>query len=244
LGLLQNESAKTPNKLDLKVAIGNTAVRAGKYDLAIQTYNTILDSLDKNAKERGDVYLRLGETYRRKGDPNNAIAALQKAREAMPDNVVILSTLALTLDTSGRWEEAKKIYDASLRIKTDDPVVLNNDAFIMAEHGGDLDQALSMAVKAKQLLPNLSEVSDTLGVIYLKKQMSQQAVDIFKDLVQKDPQASTYRYHLGMALYQKGDSPHAVEALEAALKYNPAPTERQKIQELLARAGGGITPSR
>jgi tetratricopeptide (TPR) repeat protein len=244
LGLLESESAKTPNKLDLRVAIGNTAVRAGKYDLAIQTYNSILDSLDKGARERGDIYLRLGETYRRKGDATNAIAALQKAREVMPDNVVILSTLALTLDISGRWEEAKKVYDASLKIKTDDPVVLNNDAFIMAEHGGDLDQALSLAVKAKQLLPDLSEVSDTLGVIYLKKQMSQQAVDVFKDLVQKDPQASTYRYHLGMALYQKGDSPHAVEALQAALKYNPAPTERQKIQELLSRAGGGITPSR
>ncbi|HKE28443.1 MAG TPA: tetratricopeptide repeat protein [Bryobacteraceae bacterium] len=244
LALLESESVKAPNKLDLKVAIGNTAVRAGKYDLAIQAYNSVLDALDKNAKQRGDVYLRLGETYRRRGDFNNAVNSLKQARDVLPDNVVVLSTLALVLDSTGRWEEAKKVYDASLKIKTDDPVVLNNDAFIMAEHGGDLDQALTMAVKAKQLLPNLSEVSDTLGWIYLKKQMSQQAIDIFKDLVQKDPQASTYRYHLGMALYQRGDSPHAAEELQAALKYNPSPNEKQKIQELLARVGGGITPSR
>jgi tetratricopeptide (TPR) repeat protein len=244
LALLQTESAKEPNKLDLKVAIGNTAVRAGKYDMAIQAYNGVLDSLDKNAKQRGDIYLRLGETYRRKGDPNDAIVALKKAREILPDNVVVLSTLALVLDNNGRWEEAKQVYDASLRIKTDDPVVLNNDAFIMAEHGGDLDQALSMAVKAKQLLPNLSEVSDTLGWIYLKKQMSQQAVDIFKELVQKDPQASTYRYHLAMAFKQKGDWPHAAEEAQTALKYNPAPAEKQKIQYLLTQIGGGITPTR
>ena len=244
LALLQSESVKEPNKLDLKVAIGNTAVRAGKYDLAIQAYNGVLDSLDKNARQRGDIYLRLGETYRRKGDPNSAIASLKKAREVLPENVVVLSTLALVLDSSGRWQEAKQVYDASLRIKTDDPVVLNNDAFIMAEHGGDLDQALSMAVKAKQLLPNLAEVSDTLGWIYLKKNMSQQAVDIFKGLVDKDPQASTYRYHLAMAYWQKGDTPHAAEEAQTALKFNPAPAERQKIQDLLARAGGGITPSR
>lgn len=244
LAILQSESVKEPNKLDLKVAIGNTAVRAGKYDLAIQSYNSVLDSLDKNAKQRGDVYLRLGETYRRKGDPNDSIAALKKARDVLPENVVVLSTLALVLDSSGRWQEAKQVYDASLKIKPDDPVVLNNDAFIMAEHGGDLDQALAMAVKAKQLLPDLAEVNDTLGWIYLKKTMSEQAVEIFKNLVQKDPQASTYRYHLAMAFAQKGDTPHAAQEAQDALKYNPTPVERQKIQELLARVGGGIAPSR
>jgi len=216
-------------------------VRTGKYDLAIQAFNSVLDGLEKNSKQRGEVYLRLGETYRRKGDPNNAVAALRKAREVLPDNVVVLSTLALVLDANGYWQEAEKVYDASLKLKGDDPVALNNDAFIMAEHGGDLDQALSMAVKAKQLLPNLAEISDTLGWIYLKKQMSEQAIKVFQDLVQKEPEASTYRYHLGMALYQKGDTPHASQALQAALKYHPTADERQKIQDLLARVGA---PSR
>ncbi len=34
--LLGTESAKNPNRLDLQVQLGNTAVRAGKYDLAVQ----------------------------------------------------------------------------------------------------------------------------------------------------------------------------------------------------------------
>jgi tetratricopeptide (TPR) repeat protein len=238
IAVLQNESSQAPNRLDLKVALGNTALRLGKYDLALQAYNNALALVDKNSQQRGDVYLRLGETYRRKGDANSAITALQKARDAAPDNVVVLSTLAMVLDSNGHWAEAKKVYDASLKIRSDDPVALNNDAYLMAEHGGDLDQALSMAVKAKQLLPNLTEISDTLGVIYLKKQMSPQAVDVFQELVQKDPQSSTYHYHLGMAFAQKGDSPHAAQELQAALKYNPPPDERQQIQDLLARVGG------
>jgi tetratricopeptide (TPR) repeat protein len=218
-------------------------MRAGKYDRAIQAFTGVLDALDAKSRERGEIYLRLGEAYRRKGDPNDAVDALKKARTVLPDNVAVLSTLALVLDQNGHWEEARKVYDATLKLKSDDPVLLNNDAYLMAEHGGDLDQALSMAVKAKQLLPNLSEVSDTLGWIYLKKQMSQEAISVFQDLVQKDPQASTYRYHLGMALYQKGDTPHAAQELQTALKYHPSADERQKIQDLLGRVGGAV-PSR
>jgi len=235
LTLLEAESAKAPNRLDIKLAMGNTAVRSGKFDLAIGYFNSVLDSLDKGSKTRGDIYLRIGETYRRKGDLGSAIMALQKARETLPDNVVVLSALAMVLDAAARWNEAKQVYDATLKIDPTNAVALNNDAFILAEHGGDLDQALTMAQRAKQLLPNTSEVSDTLGWIYLKKNLSDNAIDIFRDLVKQQPQASTYRYHLGMALYQKGDKPNAIQELQTALKFNPPPWERDKIREYLAR---------
>jgi tetratricopeptide (TPR) repeat protein len=94
LKILQAESDKAPNRLDLLLAIGNTAVRAGKLDFAIQTFNKLLEQVGDGAKQ-GDIYLRLGETYRRKGDSTASIQALQKARELLPDNVVVLHTLAM-----------------------------------------------------------------------------------------------------------------------------------------------------
>jgi tetratricopeptide (TPR) repeat protein len=237
LALLQSESEKQPNRLDLQLALGNTAVRAGKYDLAIETFNKAMNSLDKSSRQRGDLYLRIGETYRRKGDNADAVTALQKARETLPDNAVVLSTLALVLDSSGRWPEARQAYEATLKLQPNNGVALNNLAFLMAEHSGDLDQALTLAQRAKQLLPNLPEVSDTLGWIYLKKNLSDNAIDIFRDLTAKVPNQSTYHYHLGMALSQKGDKPNALKQLQDALKNNPAPAEKQKIQELINRLG-------
>ncbi len=109
--------------------------------------------------------------------------------------------------------------------------------FLMAEHNGDLDSALTMAQKAKQLYPDLSEVSDTLGWIYLKKGMADNAIDTFKDLVGKKPHASIYRYHLGMALMQKGDKPAALREFQTALKDNPPKAERDKIQEEIQKIG-------
>ena len=238
LELLRTEAEKSPNNIDLRLAIGNIAVRSGKYDEALQAFNQILNSLDKTSKQRGDVFLRIGETYRRKGDDAGAVAVLQKAREVLPDNVTVMSTLALTLDHAGRWDEAKQIYEATLRLDANSGIPLNNLAFLMAEHNGDLDDALTKAQKAKQLLPNTHEVADTLGWIYLKKNLSDNAIDIFKDLVTKAPNHSTFRYHLGMALYQKGDKPKAIKELQEALKYNPPKDEREKVQQLLGRLTG------
>jgi tetratricopeptide (TPR) repeat protein len=235
--LLNNEAAKNPNRLDLQVQLGNIAVRAGKYDQAVQYFQKVLDSLDKGARQRGDLYLRIGETYRRKGDLNNAVVALQKARETEPTNVIVLSTLALVLDGASRWSEANMVYDATIKLDPNNGVALNNKAFLMAEHGGDLDVALTMAQQAKRMLPNLDEVSDTLGWIYLKKNLSDNAIDIFKDLVGKNPHASTYRFHLGMALFQKGDKPAALKQLQEALKDNPAKGESDKIKELISKIG-------
>jgi Flp pilus assembly protein TadD len=156
----------------------------------------------------------------------------------LPENITILGTLALTLDHAGRWNEAKQLYEETLKLDANSGIYLNNLAFLMAEHNGDLDDALTKAQKAKQLLPNTFEVADTLGWIYLKKNLSDDAVRIFSDLVSKAPNHSTFHYHLGMAYYQKGDKPKAVRELQDALKFNPQKEEREKVQQLLSRLTG------
>ena len=238
LQMLLAESKKSPNRMDLLVGLGNTAVRAGRYDEAVGYYQRVLDGLDKNSNSRGEIYLRMGETYRRKGDDNNAIAALQKARTALPESEMVLNNLALVLDHGGRRNEARAVYEALVRMDPNNAVALNNLAYLMVETGLDSDVALSYAQRAKQLLPNMSEVSDTLGWIYLKKAQYDYAVNAFLELVVKEPGHSTYHYHLAMAYKQKGDKGKAIEQLHDALKDNPTSEEHQKISEMLSQLGG------
>jgi tetratricopeptide (TPR) repeat protein len=235
--LLREETRRFPARTDYRIALGNTAVRAGKYDMAVAEFQQAIKGIDGKSRMAGDVYLRIGETFRRKGDLNSSIANLQKAREIMPENPMVVSTLALTLDAAGRRTEARQAYEQTLHLDPGNGVALNNLAFLIAEAGGDLDQALTFAQRAKQVLPNLLEVSDTLGWIYLKKNLSDNAVQIFSELVKKEPNHSTYRYHLGMALSQKGDKPRALKELEQALQNNPAKEEAVKIRELMSRIG-------
>jgi Flp pilus assembly protein TadD len=80
-------------------------------------------------------------------------------------------------------------------------------------------------------------VADTLGWIYIKKNLSDNAIEIFRDLTKKLPGNSTFHYHLGMALFQKGDRPSARKELQTALQSKPSQQEATKIKELLAKLG-------
>ena len=231
---LEAEIAKNPNRNDLHMTLGNVAARAGNFDLSISQFRTVLAELDKDSRARGDVYFRLGLTLRKRGDLNGAIEALAKARESLPDNLLVIDELALSLQTAGRKAEARQAYEQAVKLDPQNGLALNNLAFLMAEGGaGDLDQALTFAQRAKMVLPNMNEVSDTLGWIYLKKNMADNAMDIFQELVTKAPANPTFRFHLGMAYAQKGDKPRALQELQKALRDSPAKDEENRIRDMI-----------
>jgi Tfp pilus assembly protein PilF len=61
------------------------------------------------------------------------------------------------------------------------------------------------------------------------------ALEIFRNNVSKAPKNSTYRYHLGLALFQKGDKVRAKQELQAALTNNPSKEEAANIKELIGK---------
>jgi beta-lactamase regulating signal transducer with metallopeptidase domain/Flp pilus assembly protein TadD len=235
LAMLQDDSVQPTNRVARQSALGTTALLAGKYDLAIAVFLKILEGMDADSKAAGDIFLRLGEAYRRKGDMLSAAAALRQARTLRPGDMIVLNTLGLVLDATGQRDEAQTVYREALAAAPDNAVVLNNLAFLLAQSGGDLDEALAFAQRARQLLPTLLEFSDTVAWVYIKKNWPEQAIALLNDLVKREPTKSTFHYHLGMALAQKGDRFMAMEELQTALKCNPSPEEQQKMQQLLDR---------
>jgi tetratricopeptide (TPR) repeat protein len=231
--LLQKEAQRLPNRLDLQLALGNLAVKAGKYELAVSQYQKVLQKRPDDAV----VYLRLGEAYRRTGRIDMALANIRKAVEKAPRDEGPKVQLSIMLDGLGQRNEARQIYQDILKQNPSNAVILNNLAYLMAETGADLDQALSYAQRAKQVMPSSPDVSDTLGWIYIKKNLSDSAIDVFKDLTRRSPERSTFHYHLGMAFYQKGDKYQAKQSLQAALRNKPDKAEESKIRELLAKIG-------
>lgn len=231
--LLRKELTRDPARPAVRLALADALVRAGRFDEAIAEYRTLID---QNPKV-GDLYLRLGEAQRRKGDAQAAGASFTKAVELMPKEPAALLALALIQDQLQQYKESEKTYERILALQPDHPVALNNLAYLLAERGGDLDRALTLAQRARQKLPQDNNVADTLGWIYIKKNLADNAIEIFRELTRKEPNNPTFHYHLGVALYQKGDRPAARQALQTALRHKPSPDEAARIKELLQKLG-------
>jgi len=221
---------RDPQRQDLKLALASLYVRASRYDEAIQIYQGLVAGSPKS----GELLFRLAETQRRKGDVNMAIETFRRASQVAPNDPRPLLQLGMLMDGTGRREQAKPYYEQILKIQPDHPVALNNLAFIKAEEGSDLDEALTMAQKARQKAPNSPFIKDTLGWIYIKKNLSDDAVRLFRELIVEDPANASFHYHYGMALLQKGDKPSARRELETAVRSNPSREDLLKIRELLA----------
>src|SRR5664279_1887248 len=160
MGRLQEEIAAQGERLHLLLALGDTAVGVGKFDLAIASFQKVLDKVEPDSREAGDLHLRIGETFRRKGDGEAAIAWLTRASELLPDEPVAQGTLALVLDASGRKADAERAYRATLELDPENAIAMNNLAFLLAERGEDLDQAAGLARRAVELAPDDADMID------------------------------------------------------------------------------------
>jgi tetratricopeptide (TPR) repeat protein len=234
--LIEAEAQKKPANLDLQRELGNAALSARQYDKAIATFQSLLAKTSEQ-RQQADLYTRISESYLRKGDVQQSINALERSRQGQPNNASITTNLGMLYEMQSKPDVARKYYEMSIKTDPNNPLALNNLAYLITQTNGDLNQALTYAQRAKQRLPEHAEVNDTLGWIYLKKNLTDEAIDTFKTLVVKAPQNPTYHYHYAMALLQKGDRENAKKECVSALADKPNKQQEGEIRQLMAKAG-------
>jgi Flp pilus assembly protein TadD len=141
------------------------------------------------------------------------------------------------MESTGRLDQALAQHRKNLALAPEDPSIQNDVAYLLVETGGDLDEALRLVQQAARKLPNHPAVNDTLGWVYLKRNMTDSALKVFTGLVKKQPENPFFQYHLAAALYASGDKDGARNALKSSLANKPSPLAEKKIKELLGRLG-------
>ena len=143
--------------------------------------------------------------------------------------------IAAILQTQNKRDEAKKAYRDTLAVDPTAAVAANNLAWMMTEDNGNLDDALQLVQTAKTKLPDSPEVNDTLGVIYYKKGLHDQAIAAFKQSVERQPNTAIFQYHLGLASAKAGQFTQARRALETALRLDPKGADASEAKAALSQ---------
>jgi tetratricopeptide (TPR) repeat protein len=121
-------------------------------------------------------------------------------------------------DAQKKFDLSEKQYREVLRIDDTFAPAANNLAFLLADQSKKLDEALMLAQKAKERLPEDPSIMDTLGWVYYKRGLYDSAIAEFIGSIEKLPNNASVQYHLGMAYYKKEDSKLAREHLRRALQ--------------------------
>lgn len=231
--VIEAETVRKPDDMIVLNAAAVVALRTDNVPFAEKALKTLLAKDPKNV----DYMVRMAEALRRTNRQDEAVTTLQEARKLAPANAIVNLQLAMTLDMVGRQDQSLPLYQDVLKKDPNNLIALNNVAYMLAEDGKDLDQALTLAQRAKQQAPNNDDVSDTLGLIYIRKNLTDNAISIFHDLVKRQPRNPLYHYHLGMAQLQKGNRTAARQSLQTALQLKPTKQDEVRIRDLIARAG-------
>ncbi|KXK04235.1 MAG: putative enzyme of heme biosynthesis [Acidobacteria bacterium OLB17] len=158
----------------------------------------------------------------RRNEIPRAIEEYKKVISARP-SASIYSMLGILEDARGNTAEAEKNYRSALELAPNSPVAANNLAWLIAENQGNLDEALSLASSAVSGDQSVAAYYDTLGWVYLKKNLYSAAEQQFRKAIETDQKngnapSASYRVHLGMALSSSGNAEAARREAEASLK--------------------------
>jgi tetratricopeptide (TPR) repeat protein len=213
----QQSLAKYPGDASAHVILGSLYLQANRIDAARAEFEHAIQINPRLIQG----YLQLGHSYEAQGRIPDAIEAYRKALIVQPGFVPLQALIGNLYLDQGDLDAARKYYEEALALDPNFAIAAGNLAWVYLKRGSNIDVALSLAQKAKQLLPELDSISDTLALAYYKKGLYASAIPLLRECVRKAPHNPAYRFHLGMALLAAGDKARGRQQLQTALRLQP-----------------------
>lgn len=217
--------AAEPKRVDLLVLASQVYMSQRDFAKAESSLRTAIQA-DPSALR---PYSMLAATLVAAGKLDAARVEFDQMVQRDPKAIGPATMAAMIVHSQNKTDEAKKRYETIVGANPGAAVAANNLAWIYAEEGDKLDDALRLAQSAAARLPENPEVQDTIGWIYYKKELPALAVPAFEKSVEKAPENPTYHYHLALALAKAGDTQRARQAVAQAIKLKPDYPEAQKL---------------
>jgi Flp pilus assembly protein TadD len=149
---------------------------------------------------------------------------------------------AVSLEKLGRWPEAEADLQSALKLRPDEPELLNYLGYSWIDRGVNLKQALAMVEKAVGANPRSGAMVDSLGWAYFKLGRYKDAVDKLEQAVELDAGDPEVNDHLGDAYWKVGRKDEALFQWRRVLTLNPDGKIKASVQAKLASPLGPEGP--
>jgi len=180
----------------------------------------------------------LGRVEQALGKTSEAITNYQHAIALAPKNADLYATLGASFEAQGNWQGAQGAYQRALAIQPEEPLAANNLAYLMLEHDGNVNVALTLARTARRGLPNVPNSADTLGWAYFHNGAYSMAAQQLEEAVKGAPSNATYHYHLGVTYLKLNDPKRARKELEKSINLDPKAPSADKASRVLGELSG------
>jgi tetratricopeptide (TPR) repeat protein len=217
LARLDADLKRQPGRPQVLALVARAALVAGD---AARTEQALREAIAADPRFT-PAYTMLAQLYLKQGKLDQARAEYEGISQRNPLDIASRTMVGWLLEAQGKQDEAMKAYAAAVNAGGNAPVAANNLAFMYAQRGTNLDEALQLATKAKQRMPEDANVDDTLGWIYYKKDQPQLAIGPLQDSLRRRPDNAETLFHLGLVQARLGRSAEARASLQRALKLDP-----------------------
>jgi tetratricopeptide (TPR) repeat protein len=141
----------------------------------------------------------------------------------------LLNSLAAVRNLQGRYQEARELYLRSLAVGGDDPLALNNLAYLSALRDGQGAKALELLDRAEKVVGPIPNLLDTRAVVYLALGQGERARKLLEDLTADNPTAVGY-FHLSQAYQMTRERIEALNTFQKARHRGLKPTDLHPLE--------------
>lgn len=158
-----------------------------------------------------------------KGNYEEAISILEKAKELAPDNTKVLTLLGWAYTQIGKYDDALILYQKILTIEPNNTLAMKDMGYICYKKG-IYGEAIEHFARVLKMNNNPTATLYTLyymGLVYLDREMYDDAEEFFKKAIEKGPNLQEAYYHLAITYERKGEVDKSIEYLRKTIEINP-----------------------
>ena len=206
-----------------------TYARAGN---GTHAESLLIEAIGKNPNRLSN-YAELGQLYTHERRLDDAVGQFERMRQRDPKSLTASTMLGLIHERRGDVTAAEREYLRALSIEGRAVIAANNLAWLYVSSNRNLDKALEFAQIAHQQVPGDAQIEDTLGWIYVRKNLPATGIPYLESSAGKLPKDATVQLHLGTAYVQAGHPDKARTALTRALSLGLGSGDENSARTLL-----------